>query len=431
MKKIILVSLSTPTAYNLRAASALPFHLMRGAQEAMGEGNIQFEIYSFNSNHVSAEDIRQTEEQLGTTVHVLATPRWQQWLFRLRLLVLRVLLRYPLGAYYRLPRQVVEEIRAKQPDTLWLYGEELCGLAKHFPGMKLVCTMPDCESMYYHRLLRKRFATRRLSQVLRYAFAYWQYRGMERDHYDPRVTYHFVGKADQEFFSEINPGSRAVFLRHPASPVPSDRRGAQSLSRERTEASSGGRKMHTPIRIVIPGRYDLYQKEAVDEVVDVLCHQSSVVNRESSETEDRRLKTEDSKLKTEDFTITFLGKSWDAPAEKLRNAGWTVTIKTWVDDYAAELRQHDVALYPISVGTGTKGRVLDAFANGLLVVGTPFALENIDCGDGAICYQRGGEISEVLGNISARPSFYEEKARLGQQRVMKAHDRSTIAKNLF
>ena len=46
-KKITIFTLSTPTFNNIRAASALPYHLMKGAEE---NENVQFKIYSFNIN---------------------------------------------------------------------------------------------------------------------------------------------------------------------------------------------------------------------------------------------------------------------------------------------------------------------------------------------------------------------------------------------
>lgn len=414
MKKIILVSLCTPTVYNMRAASALPYHLIRGAKEAYGE-DIQFEIYSFNSNNVDVAGVRQSEKQLDAKIHLLCTPWWQQWLFRLHLLFLRILLRYPLGAYFHLPNHVTAEIRNKQADTLWIYGEDIMHLAKLFPEAKIICTMPDCESMYYYRLLRKRFATQRLSQVIRYTFAYWQYRRMERDHYDPRVTYHFVGKVDREFFEGINPGSKTVFLRHPlyqSSSLSLALLNRDGASRQFSDDinQTAGRKFHSPIRIVVPGRYDIYQQEAMNELVPELCKPNDLKQH---------------------YVITFLGKDWETPAAQMKDAGWTVTIKTWVDDYAAELRQHDIALYPISVGTGTKGRVLDAFANGLLVIGTVFSLENIEAEGGCVLYQKASEVSELLYLIRQDTCKYEKTANVGQQLVLENHNRAMIAKKMW
>lgn len=399
MSKIILLSLSTPTRENFRAASALPYHLMLGAREALGEENATFEVYSFDINEVPEEKIVETERALGCKIHLLKRPRWQNMMSRLHLLPLRVLLRRPLMSYCRIPARVVSEIRDAKPDAVWIYGEELMGLAGLFGEMPCTLTMPDCEAMYYHRLLRMRFATRTLGQIFRYAFAYWQYRSMERDFFSPAVRYHFVGKADYEFFCEINPGANAVFLPHPLYSASSLEKGSP-------------RKFHSPIRLLIAGRYDIYQREAVDEAVAAMVAEGRDDLRAS-------------------FAVTFLGKGWNGPAWQLREAGWTVDVKTWVEDYAEELRQHDVELALVSVGTGTKGKVLDAFAAGLLVVGTPFALENIAVGDACIRVNHGAECTGALRQIVADTAKYESMAAAGRSLVCQNHSRERIAEMLM
>lgn len=270
--------------------------------------------------------------------------------------------------------------------------------------------MPDCESMFYYRMLRKRFGTMSILSTMKYAYAYHQYRRMERESCvaDGDVTYHFVGKADEEFYREVNPDAKVVFLHHPL---------------YQASVAQGGdypKHFHSPIRIVIAGRYDLFQREATDELVGAMCS-TGVLNR---------------LLKS--YRITFLGRGWECPAEKLRQVGWQVEVKGWVDDYAAELRSHDIEISPISVGTGTKGKVLDALANGLLVIGTPFALENIAvCDKGplerecVISYNQAYEVIEVLMKISHDRAMFELMAATGQKTVMRQHNRKTIASELF
>ena len=58
--KIVLISLSTPTLYNVRAASALPYHLLKGLQEIE---NVETVIYSFNINELSSADQSVVEQE--------------------------------------------------------------------------------------------------------------------------------------------------------------------------------------------------------------------------------------------------------------------------------------------------------------------------------------------------------------------------------
>ena len=60
--KIVLISLSTPTLYNVRAASALPYHLLKGLQEIE---NVETVVYSFNVNELSSSDLSFVEKELN------------------------------------------------------------------------------------------------------------------------------------------------------------------------------------------------------------------------------------------------------------------------------------------------------------------------------------------------------------------------------
>lgn len=81
--------------------------------------------------------------------------------------------------------------------------------------------------------------------------------------------------------------------------------------------------------------------------------------------------------------------------------------------------------------------MLDALANGLLVIGTPYAMENIAVkhGESCIVYQQPQEVIDILLDIvkndNANMEKYEAMARAGQEAVLKWHDRAKIAKELF
>ena len=81
------------------------------------------------------------------------------WMFKLRLAVLRAALRYPYLRYLRLRDMELASILDYAPDVVWIYGEEAACFARFFPDIPSIVTMPDCESLHYHRLLGKDFAT--------------------------------------------------------------------------------------------------------------------------------------------------------------------------------------------------------------------------------------------------------------------------------
>lgn len=400
--KITLISLSTPTFNNIRAASALPYHLIMGVKE---NSDIDIEIYSYNINNIDNYQIKNIERELNVNIHLLSMPWWITWMFRLHLGILRIFLSFPYLCYLQLPKRIVKNIRNSQSDLVWIYGEELAGLTKHFLETKQLVTMPDCESMYYYRLLKKKFGMSSLLKTFRYTYAYYQYRNMEQTKcfIDNRILYHFVGKNDEMFFHEVCPNAKTVFLKHPLYQKSAD------IKNKRQS------KFHSPIRIVIPGRYDIYQKEDTDQLITKMCK-----------------KDVSNKLKSI-YKITFLGKYWQKSATKLIKNGWNVDLKTWVDDYALELQAHDVALYPISIGTGTKGKVLDAIANGLLVIGTPYALENIavENGKGCIEYKDSQQAIYILLDIPNNILYYEQMSDYERKNILKEHAREKCAKELF
>ena len=135
----------------------------------------------------------------------------------------------------------------------------------------------------------------------------------------------------------------------------------------------------------------------------------------------------------ESYEITFLGKGWERHAESLSDAGYDVKHITFAPNYIEEIVRHDIQLTPITIGTGTKGKVLDALANGVLVLGTPYALENIAVVHGKSCIQwdEAGEVPGILLDIVQNREKYEQIAAAGRDAVLKEHNPASIAKQLF
>ena len=85
------------------------------------------------------------------------------------------------------------------------------------------------------------------------------------------------------------------------------------------------------------------------------------------------------------------------------------------------------------MGTGTKGKVLDAVSNGLLAIGTEGALENIalDNGKSCIIYNDVMECVSILKDIIKNTSVYEKMAENGYNKILESHNNETIATNLL
>jgi glycosyltransferase involved in cell wall biosynthesis len=117
----------------------------------------------------------------------------------------------------------------------------------------------------------------------------------------------------------------------------------------------------------------------------------------------------------------------------MKKAGYEVNHIKFAPDYIEEICKHDIQLTPIAIGTGTKGKVLDALANGLLVIGTPYALENIAVEHGVSCieYRQPQEVTDVLLDIPNNLQKYERMAEEGRRQVLQVHNRAALASQLF
>lgn len=400
--RIVLISLCTPTLYNVRAASALPYHLLKGLQETE---SVEAVIYSFNLNELSSADLTVVEKELNAKIHIIKPPSWIKWMFRLKLSFLRILMRYPICAYYGIHEGLVQDISGLKPDCVWIYGEELAHIAKKFDGLHRIVTMPDCESLYFYRLLSKPWVRNSFLEKVRALCGFTQYNRYEKASSitDNNLTYHFVGKGDASFYKENNPFSQVIFLPHPLYEYNETRKV----------------EFHHPLRVLFAGRYDLYCKHGADSLLQELEKQSR-----TEECNDTLCKG---------IEVTFLGKGWENWVSKLRKVGLRVQHINFVDDYISEICNHDIQVNTIDVGTGTKGKVLDAIANGLLEIGTKYSLENIDVSSPESCflYSKPQEFIFILKDIVNRPSLYEEKAKLGMAQVRVTHDRCRIARALF
>jgi glycosyltransferase involved in cell wall biosynthesis len=166
------------------------------------------------------------------------------------------------------------------------------------------------------------------------------------------------------------------------------------------------------MRLLIAGQHNLYMQQSGDELIEALCNVKSL---------------------QEHYCLTFLGKGWEKCVEELKAAGYDVKQIKFVPDYIDEIRRHDIQITPITIGTGTKGKVLDALANGLLEIGTPYALENIAVEDGRSCliYHSPEELINILNDIPNDISHYETIAEAGRKDVLEQHDRKKVSSELF
>lgn len=395
--KICLIATVVPTSENIRGTSALPYHLM-----AERNDGIDIDIYTFNNNDISDNKIREVEDELNVRITKVPLPKWYRWMFKFHLLFLRIFLKYPFLNYVKLPKRYVNKIKSIHPDLIWIMGEELSRIVKQFPDFRRIQIGPDTESLYYYRMMSRRFVMNNAMDYWKCALMYRKYAKMEREFpADENYTYYAVGEEDVRHLQQLNPKVNAKFLRHPHYEVNS-------------QFTIHNSQFHQPkIKLLIAGQYNLYMKQAADELL---------------------VRVKGYGLKFKDcYKLTFLGKGWETHVETLKNAGWEVEHIQFAPDYIEEICKHDIQITPIAIGTGTKGKVLDALANGLLVIGTPYAMENIVVEHGVSCieYREPQEVMDVLSDIIKNREKYEAMAMAGREAVLKHHDRRLLAEGLF
>lgn len=135
----------------------------------------------------------------------------------------------------------------------------------------------------------------------------------------------------------------------------------------------------------------------------------------------------------EKYVYTFLGKGWEHHVERLKSVGFEICHIQFAPDYIEEVCKHDIQITTICIGTGTKGKVLDAIANGLLVIGSRYALENIAVEYNISClqYNQVEDIVDLLKDICLKSSVYEAMAERGRKAILSQHNNSIVAGKLF
>ena len=394
--KVVMISVMMPAAENIRGTSALPYHLLAGRDKS-----IEVILYSYNLNCLSKEQIDSVAKELNIKICLLPVPWWYGFFLRF-LLPFRILLNYPIGNYISLGSSQLDTIINDNPDAIWVYGEELSRVSRQLKDFRRVHTLPDCESLYYYRMLGKRFTIRNKIRFWRSAFMYPKYLNMEkRFDTSSNIHYHLVGKEDVNFLKEICPGIQAHFLCHPH----------YQVAKPAKVISFSSPK----IKVLFAGQYNLYMQQDADMLIDCL------------------IKSKDLSELKEHYVYTFLGKGWDNHVERLNNAGYETHHIKFAPDYIEEICKHDIQVTPICIGTGTKGKVLDAIANGLLVIGSWYALENIAVKHNISClqYNQVEDIVYMLKNIYLKPSVYEAMAEQGRDSILNLHNNSKVAKEIF
>ena len=380
--KIAFITDFAPTIENYRGPSALCFYLLK---ELCLKHDVM--VVTQNINKVPKDVIASAEKKMQLKCIVNSRSFWQKCIISSRIGRFFFFIdgnRMPFDSRFRLNRQVRKEIKRFAPDVVWVYPHYLYKVMAQLQEFPVYAIGPDCSTLGSLRFLEDSFvhqnnlmakAMRNLNKQIRLEceVAKWAKKIL------------LVGLEDQRVFNNVTNSDKAVFMPHP------------HYACKGKEISFAGKK----ISVLFSGAFDQYTSTDFLVMRDVLGKRCADLKK---------------------FKFTFVGKNWKevlGPLEKVLD----VDVKEWVDCYTDELIVHDVQIFPISMGVGTKGKVLDALANGVLCIGSYYALENIAVENNKSClrYSCPEDIVELLLRIQDNPSFYEQIAEMGRRRVLEKH----------
>lgn len=386
--RITLITEITPSPYNINGPSALPFYLLKSL---MTDTNIEIRVYSLNYNGVNEEVQRAYQDEI---CHQFRLIKYK--VNRIGWLLNRVRGRLFRSAtskdcYNRLSVKIENDIINFEPDIVWVYPHHLIGVAEQFSkqGLNIVALGPDCATLHCNRAVNDSYIYRDKTFET-YALTMQEKMNMENAWSKiPNSKMLMVGYADQKLFNKLTKSGIARFIPHPHYAL-SDKK--INLDKDK-------------FKVLISGKPDIYTYTDSNALLDVL------------------LKVDNNDIKRH-FSFVFHGKGWDNHIQQLSEAGYDVSKAQWVEDYISFITQFDIQLFPISVGTGTKGKVLDALANGLLCVGSKYAFENIAVKDkkSAMIYESVSEIPSLLLWAFENKKTSNDIAEEGRVRVRRFHN---------
>ena len=373
-----------PTRDNIAWPTAPPWYLLANAP-----ANVDVHLFYFRHEEKHRERWIDDLKHLRLASVTELEPFWTRWEHWLRISNKASRQGFPVQVdWFPVRRKTVKLIQACRPDLIWIYPHWLSRWATALDAERIVVTGPDCAVLYCERVIKECVGCTP-EESEKYQADLATYTVLEQFLAKTGSAVNVVGKADADRFNELAGRPLATFtvLPHFAFVARPD------ISRE-----------GEPLRVIMSG----------DPSASYIgAHGPRLV---------ASLVNEAPKLR-EHLSITLTGRNWDSLATKLLGAGYSVRYETWVDDYSTTLAAHDVALCPYVVGAGTKCKVLQAMATGLLTIGSRFSFENVKATAGRdyMEYREPEEVARLLSEILVERSRSECIAKSGANAVREFH----------
>ena len=389
MKTIALITLFTPTKENYRGSTALLYYMLRDRAS-----DIQVKVYSLDLTDVPEDMWKSSEKELNCEIINVKKKSFFTKLNYYRRRLLALIHNLPSWSFLKISEKYVTEIKALNPDLIWIFPYQISGVSLQFKDMPQVITCSDSTALHYYRKLRD-INYARDKQTYK---SFQRFLNLESLYSNRNLMLHMVGVEDAKFLQQSLSldKERIFFIEHPH----------YSYIKKTSYFTTD------KLKVLIAGQYNEYVKTDFDKLQMLLLQNKDL---------------------TSEITLTFLGKDWENFSNQLQQFGYESNTITWVEEYFAELVNYDIQLFPISLGTGTKGKVLDALCCGLICIGSEYAFENIGIQTMESCLQY-DDIEDIAGfmkDIKNRKDFYVQLAQNGHTFALEKHSPKLISSLFF
>jgi len=393
-KKLVVISSFPPYPDNYGAPTSLLYFLLANIPT-----NISIYLYYFPlvNNNVSQENI---DRKISSLNCAKVSQIQCTLLEKINGMVLGLIKLLFIGYWkYPVSSKIIREVDKIKPDYILIYPYWLINWQNRLQNYPTTVIAPDSASLHSLRTLKLHplNVLRLVSEILRLCSSYLlEYKWGKKD-----VKIGFVGMSDLDYYHKISTKKNGFYFNHPYMPINFNKVMSTNMS---------------SINVLVSGDAEsIYIKNDL-----ILLIQSLIENKD---------------FVVARFNFFFLGKNFEGHCDLLRSYGFNVEVKTWVEDYNKFLSEMDIQIFPICVGTGTKGKVLQAMASGLICIGSMYAFENININDrleiNSLKYHRPEEIPKILIDIDKNPRIYYQLARDISESVRFNHDGKRVAKSFW
>ncbi len=387
--KALLICAYTPTPHNQGGPSALPYYLAKHRLKS-----IQLDLYCYNDSPGIDQSTQTDLNKVFNNITIVSPlPSWKYYPLRLFREISQ--LSSLSGSLRQFPgRRDLQAIRKEKYDLIWIYPNILFQWYHKLRMYKTVMTGPD-NSFLNYTLIKEKYIDAGINipdipQIQKFNKFYRDSHMLEKKWASSGALLHVVGNDDKLMYDKLGAADHSFFSPHPH----------YFYENRKTSLLSEGK-----LTILFSGTaQSIYTGNFNEAIIEAMATDATLANS---------------------FKVLFIGKNFENYNNRLKYAGYETTHTPWVPNYEAAISTAHIQIFPIILGTGTKGKVLCALATGLLCIGTKHAFENIKIELNSDCLfipdNDAGKVLNSLHEIVKNKETYEKMAERASQKVRQMH----------